>query len=70
MVSAETAKRLLQELYGYDLSDADARIVANGVGALHAGSRQIAALEIAGVEAPVSFTQLLAEAERLNSPRK
>jgi len=70
MVTPETARLLLRELYGYEVDERDARIVANGVGALHAGARALLALNLTGLEAPVSYASLLAEAERLNQPQK
>ena len=65
MVTPETVKQMVRELYGYELSDDDARAVANFSGAMEAGSRHLATLELNGIEAPFSYAAMIAEAERV-----
>jgi hypothetical protein len=69
-VTSETVKQVLRDLYGYDISDDDARRIAAGGGALVTSSEHLKSLGLAGIEPPFGYPVLSAEAGRLNTIKK
>jgi hypothetical protein len=66
-LTGESVRRLMRELYGYEISDADADTLARRARALVSGARNLESLELDGIEQPFSFAVLVAEAERIRS---
>ncbi len=65
-VTAETVKRTLHDLYGYEISDEDAARMVAGAGAMVAGAAHLmTALDLGGVEPPFGYPTLNAEAAGL-----
>ena len=64
-LTANTAKAMARELYGYELSDESAAEVANAAGAMITRSRRLGKLDLSGVQPPFGYPTLLAEAERI-----
>ncbi len=64
-LTAETVKRMAQELYDYQLSDEAAASVAHALGALGTNSRRLNNLGLGGVQPPFGYPTLQAEAERI-----
>jgi hypothetical protein len=64
-LTANTAKAMARELYGYELSDESAAEVANAAGAMITRSRRLGSLDLSGVQPPFGYPTLLAEAERI-----
>ncbi|MGH7933980.1 MAG: hypothetical protein ACREQN_12565 [Candidatus Binataceae bacterium] len=64
-LTAETAKRMALELYDYQLSDDAAAAVAHMVGAMATYSQRLEALNLAGIQPPLGYSTLQAEADRL-----
>ena len=64
-LTAQTAKAMARELYGYELSDEAAEEVANTAGAMITNSRRLGNLDLSGVQPPFGYPTLLAEAERI-----
>jgi hypothetical protein len=64
-LTANTAKAMARELYGYELSDESAGEVANAAGAMITRSRRLGNLDLSGVQPPFGYPTLLAEAERI-----
>jgi hypothetical protein len=64
-LTAQTAKAMARELYGYELSDEAAEDVANAAGAMITRSRSLGNLDLSGVQPPFGYPTLLAEAERI-----
>jgi hypothetical protein len=64
-LTAETAKAMARELYGYELTDAAAEVVANAAGAMVTRSRRLGDLDLRGVQPPFGYPTLVAEAERI-----
>jgi hypothetical protein len=62
-VTPETVQQLARQLYEYELSDDAAPTVAHMIGAMAAYSRRIAELKL-GLQAPLGYTTLIAEADR------
>jgi hypothetical protein len=65
ILTGETVKQVLHDLYGYDISDDDARAMANAAGAMLTMARGFGALGLGGIEPPFGYPNLLAEAQRL-----
>ncbi len=65
-VTGETVKQVLRDLYGYEVSDADAQAIARSTGAMLALSSQLGAVGLKEVEPPFGYPTLFAEAERLS----
>jgi hypothetical protein len=64
-LTAQTAKAMARELYGYELTDESAEAVANAAGAMVTHSRRLGNLDLSGVQPPFGYPTLLAEAERI-----
>ena len=64
-VTGETVKQVLRDLYGYEVSDADAQTIARSAGAIITLSSQLSAAGLKEVEPPFGYPTLHAEAERL-----
>ena len=60
-----TVKAMARELYGYDLTDEAAQVLANTTGALISSSRMLEGLQLAELEPPFGYETLIAEARRL-----
>jgi hypothetical protein len=69
ILTGETVKQVLRDLYGYEISDDDARAIANGAGAMLTMARQFSALGLDGIEPPFGYPNLLAEAARLSGEK-
>jgi hypothetical protein len=69
ILTGDTVKQALHDLYGYEISDDDARAIANGAGAMLTMARQFAALGLEGIEPPFGYPTLLAEAARLGQEK-
>jgi hypothetical protein len=65
ILTHETVRQVLHDLYGYEISDDDARAIANGAGAMLTMARQFDALRLSGIEPPFGYSTLLAEAARI-----
>jgi hypothetical protein len=65
ILTGETVKQALHDLYGYDISDDEARAIANGAGAMLTMARQFGSLGLGGIEPPFGYANLLVEAARL-----
>jgi hypothetical protein len=64
LVTGETVKQVLRDLYGYEISDADAHSIAHSAGAMITLAGHFASIGITGIEPPFAYTVLLAEATR------
>jgi hypothetical protein len=64
-LTAQTAKAMARELYGYELTDEAAETVANAAGAMITNARRLGNLDLNGVQPPFGYPTLLAEAERI-----
>jgi hypothetical protein len=64
LVTGETVKQVLRDLYGYEISDADAHSIANTAGAMITLAGHLASIGITGIEPPFGYPVLLAEATR------
>ncbi len=69
MVTAETVKRVLKDLYGYEISDESATPVANTAGAMLSLAEQLGTLGLDGIEPPFGYANLMTEAMR-NAAKK
>ena len=69
MVTAETVKQVLRDLYGYEIADADAHSIAHGAGAMLTLATHLGSIGIAGIEPPFSYPVLVAEATRAAKSR-
>jgi hypothetical protein len=65
-VTGETVKQVLRDVWGYEVSDADAQAIARGAGAMITMSSQLGAVGLKEVEPPFGYPTLNAEAERLH----
>ena len=68
-LTSDTVKALARELYEYDFSDEAAAAVAHMVGAMASHTRQLEALELAGIQPPFGYATLVSEATRLANRR-
>jgi hypothetical protein len=64
MVTGETVKQVLRDLYGYEVSDADAQSIAHSAGAMITLAGHLGSIGISGIEPPFGYPVLLAEATR------
>ncbi|MDO8431956.1 MAG: hypothetical protein Q7S58_06040 [Candidatus Binatus sp.] len=65
-VTGETVKQVLRDLFGYEVSDADAQSIAHSAGAMLTLSSQLGAVGLKEVEPPFGYPTLFTEAARLN----
>jgi len=59
----------MRDLYGYEVSDADAEAVAQSAGAMLALAGHLPSTGLAGIEPPFGYPVLLGEATRLAKAR-
>ena len=64
LVTPETVKRMLKDLYDYDLSDDVASSVANTAGSMLTLAQHLGSLDLATVEPPFGYANLMTEAMR------
>ncbi|MFZ0889254.1 MAG: hypothetical protein WA005_12435 [Candidatus Binataceae bacterium] len=66
ILTAETVKMLAREMYDYELTDKDARALADGAGPLLTmASRLGDLLDLKAMEPPFGYPNLQAEAQRI-----
>jgi hypothetical protein len=65
LVTGETVKQVLHDLYGYEVSDADAHAIAQGAGAMLTLAGSLGSLDLTGIEPPFGYAVMTAEATRL-----
>ena len=65
LLTAETVKKTLHDLYSYEVSDADAQAIATGVGPIFTLSQHLKALTLDDVSVPFGYPVIAAEAKRL-----
>ena len=68
-LSPATLQALARELYDYELTDGAAASVAHMLGAVAHHGQKLRALSLDGVQPPIGYPTLLAEAERLRSTK-
>jgi hypothetical protein len=64
LVTAETVRQVLRDLYGYEISEADAHSIAHSAGAMITLACHFSSIGISGIEPPFGYPVLLAEATR------
>ena len=64
-VTPETVQNLARQLYEYELTEEAAPTIAHMVGAMAAYSRRLTELKLSGLQAPLGYPTLIAEAGRL-----
>jgi hypothetical protein len=62
LVTGETVKLVMRDLYGYEVSDADA--IAHSAGAMLTLAGHLRSIGLIGIEPPFGYPVLLAEAAR------
>ena len=65
LVTPETVKRVLKDLYDYEISDEAAGPVANTAGAMISLAHSLDSLGLEEVEPPFGFPNLMAGATRI-----
>ena len=66
LVTHETVKQVLRDLYGYEISDADALTIAHSAGAMLTVAGHLGSIGLRGIEPPFGYPVLASEAVRLN----
>ncbi len=69
LVTGETVKQVMRDLYGYEISDADAHAIAQSAGAMLTLAGQLGSIGLGGIEPPFGYPVLLAEAARVARAR-
>jgi hypothetical protein len=69
LVTPETVKRVLKDVYNYDISDDSAVPVANTAGAMISLAENLGSLGLNAVEPPFGYANLMTEAMR-NAAKK
>ena len=69
LVTAETVKQVLRDLYGYEISDADAHSIAYSAGAMQTLAGHLNSIGLSGIEPPFGYSVLISEATRLNQTK-
>ena len=64
-VTPDAVQKLAEQLHEYKLTDEAASTVAHMVGAMAAYSRRLTELKLSGLQAPLGYPTLIAEAGRL-----
>lgn len=64
-LTAETVKALAEQLYDYKLADDAAESIAHMVGAMATYSRRLESLNLTGIQPPLGYATLQAEADRI-----
>jgi hypothetical protein len=70
MLTGETVRKALHDLYDYEISDADAAAIAHGVGALFTLAQDIKSVGLDDVAPPFGYPILAAEADRLAKQKR
>jgi hypothetical protein len=65
LVTGQTVKQVMRDLYGYEVSDAGAEEIAHSAGAMLSIAEALKSIGLAGIEPPFGYPVLLAEAARL-----
>ena len=66
ILTADTVKMFVREMYDYELTERDARALANSAGALLTMSNRLGELfDLESIEPPFGYPNLEAEAQRL-----
>jgi len=65
MLTAETVRKALYDLYNYEVSDADAGAIAHGAGALFTLAQHMKSIGLDDIAPPFGYPMLAAEADRL-----
>ena len=69
LVTAETVKQVLRDLYGYEIADADAHSIAYSAGAMLTLAGHLNSIGLGGIEPPFGYPVLVSEAVRLNQTK-
>jgi hypothetical protein len=69
LVTAATVKQVMRDLYGYEVSDADADSIAHSAGAMQTLAGHLGSIGVAGIEPPFGYAVLLGEAMRAAKSR-
>ena len=69
LLTAETVKQVLRDLYGYEISDADAHPIAYSAGAMITLAGHLNSIGLSGIEPPFGYPVLVSEAARLNGTK-
>jgi hypothetical protein len=70
MLTGDTVRKTLLDLYGYDVSDADAEAIAHGAGALFTLAHHMKSIGLDDVAPPFGYPTLAAEADRLAKQKR
>ena len=70
LLTPETVKQVLHDVYGYEITDDDAQRMANAAGAMLTNSRHLNSLGLAGIEPPFGYPSLIADAVRLSAKKR
>ena len=65
LVTGETVKQVMRDLYGYEISAVDADAIAHSAGAMLTLAGHLPSIGLAGIEPPFGYPVLSAEATRL-----
>ena len=69
LLTGETVKQVMRDLYGYEISADDADAIAHSAGAMLTLAGHLGSIGLAGIEPPFGYPVLLAEATRLAKAR-
>ena len=70
LVTPETVKRTLKDVYGYDIADDAATPVAHTAGAMLSLAEQLDSLALEAIEPPFGYANLMTEAMRAAAAKK
>ncbi|HYB91300.1 MAG TPA: hypothetical protein VEC38_09665 [Candidatus Binataceae bacterium] len=70
LLTPETVRQVLHDMWGYDVAGDDAERIANMAGALATGARHLSSLGLAGIEPPFGYPMLIADAARLAAEKR
>ncbi len=65
LLTGETVKQVMRDLYGYEVSGADVDAIAHGAGAMLMLAAALGSIGLAGIEPPFGYPVMIAEAARL-----
>jgi len=69
LITHETVKHMLRDLYGYEISDAVAHSIAQNAGPMLTLAGHLGSLGLRGIEPPFGYSVLASEAIRLNKSK-
>ena len=69
LITPETVKRVLKDVYGYDISDDALTPVANTAGAMISLAEQLDSLGLEAIEPPFGYATLMADAMRASAKK-